>query len=70
MGSIPLLRPKEVVKVFERLGWEMARQRGSHIIMTKPGHLATPFPSPIITLSPAAPCAASWPRAEYLWKNF
>ncbi len=41
MGSIPLLRPKEVVKVFERLGWEIARQRGSHIIMTKPGHLAT-----------------------------
>lgn len=41
MGSIPLLRPKEVVKVFERLGWEIARQRGSHIIMTKAGHLAT-----------------------------
>ena len=41
MGSIPLLRPQEVVKAFERLGWEIARQRGSHIIMTKPGHLAT-----------------------------
>ena len=41
MGSIPLLRPKEIAKVFERLGWEIARQRGSHIIMTKPGHLAT-----------------------------
>jgi predicted RNA binding protein YcfA (HicA-like mRNA interferase family) len=41
MGSIPLLRPREVVKVFERLGWEIARQRGSHIIMTKPGHPAT-----------------------------
>jgi predicted RNA binding protein YcfA (HicA-like mRNA interferase family) len=41
MGSIPLLRPTEVVKTFERLGWEIARQRGSHIIMTKPGHLAT-----------------------------
>jgi predicted RNA binding protein YcfA (HicA-like mRNA interferase family) len=35
------LRPKEIAKVFERLGWEIARQRGSHIIMTKPGHLAT-----------------------------
>jgi len=41
MGSIPLLRPKEIAKVFERLGWEIARQRGSHIIMTKPGNLAT-----------------------------
>ena len=41
MGAIPLLRPREVVKAFERLGWETARQRGSHIIMTKRGHLAT-----------------------------
>jgi predicted RNA binding protein YcfA (HicA-like mRNA interferase family) len=29
------------LKAFERLGWEVARQRGSHIIMTKPGHIAT-----------------------------
>jgi predicted RNA binding protein YcfA (HicA-like mRNA interferase family) len=41
MGTIPLLRPREVVKVFKRLGWEVARQSGSHIIMTKPGHIAT-----------------------------
>ena len=41
MGTIPLLRPREVVKAFERLGWEIARQRSSHIIMTKPGHIAT-----------------------------
>jgi predicted RNA binding protein YcfA (HicA-like mRNA interferase family) len=41
MGTIPLLKPREVVKVFEALGWEVARQRGSHIIMTKPGHIAT-----------------------------
>ena len=32
MGAIPLLRPREVVKALERLGWEIARQRGSHII--------------------------------------
>jgi len=41
MGSVPLLRPREVIKAFERLGWERARQSGSHIIMTKTGHLAT-----------------------------
>ncbi len=41
MGTVPLLKPREVVKVFEKLGWEVARQRGSHIIMTKPGHMAT-----------------------------
>ena len=41
MPQVPLLRPRDVVKTFERLGWEVARQRGSHIIMTKEGHIAT-----------------------------
>ena len=41
MPPVPLLRPREVVRAFERLGWSVARQRGSHIVMTKPGHIAT-----------------------------
>ncbi|HHT9118710.1 MAG TPA: type II toxin-antitoxin system HicA family toxin [Candidatus Hypogeohydataceae bacterium YC38] len=41
MPIVPVLRPREVVKTFEKLGWEVARQRGSHIILTKPGHIAT-----------------------------
>jgi len=41
MPPAPLLRPREVVRAFERLGWSVARQRSSHIIMTKPGHIAT-----------------------------
>jgi predicted RNA binding protein YcfA (HicA-like mRNA interferase family) len=41
MPSVPVLRPRKVVKTFEKLGWEIARQRGSHIILTKKGHLAT-----------------------------
>jgi predicted RNA binding protein YcfA (HicA-like mRNA interferase family) len=41
MPKIPVLKPDEAVKGFERLGWEVARQRGSHIILTKPGHVAT-----------------------------
>ncbi|HYX70822.1 MAG TPA: type II toxin-antitoxin system HicA family toxin [Terriglobales bacterium] len=41
MPPVPLLRPAQVVKAFERLGWMVARQRGSHIILTKPGHIAT-----------------------------
>ncbi len=41
MPSVPLLRAREVVRAFERLGWQVARQRGSHIILTKAGHLAT-----------------------------
>ena len=41
MQKIPLLSGREVVKVFVRLGWEVARQRGSHIILVKEGHIAT-----------------------------
>lgn len=41
MPPVPVLRPREVVKVFTKLGWAVARQRGSHIILTKEGHIAT-----------------------------
>ena len=41
MPPIPLLRPRDVIRAFEKFGWEVARQNGSHIIMTKEGHIAT-----------------------------
>jgi len=41
MPKLPILSGREIVKVFERLGWEVARQRGSHIILVKEGHIAT-----------------------------
>ena len=41
MPPVPLLRPGQVVRAFERLGWHVARQRGSHIILVKEGHIAT-----------------------------
>jgi len=41
MGKLPVFSGREVVKVFEKLGWQIARQRGSHIIMVKEGHIAT-----------------------------
>lgn len=41
MPPVPVLKPREVIKAFEKLGWEVARQRGSHIILTKTGHIAT-----------------------------
>jgi len=41
MPQIPLLKPRQVVKAFKKLGWEVARQKGSHIILTKEGHIAT-----------------------------
>ncbi|MEK7764277.1 MAG: type II toxin-antitoxin system HicA family toxin, partial [Nitrospirota bacterium] len=41
MTPVPILSPSDVIKLFQRLGWEVVRQKGSHIIMTRPGHLAT-----------------------------
>ena len=41
MPPVPVLKPREVVKIFEKLGWKVARQKGSHIILTKKGHIAT-----------------------------
>ena len=39
--ALPVLSGREVVRAFVSLGWTVARQRGSHIIMTKPGEIAT-----------------------------
>ena len=41
MPPVPILKPREVVKVFRSLGWSVARQKGSHIIMIKEGSIAT-----------------------------
>ncbi len=41
MPSLPILRPREIIKAFEKLGWEIARQKGSHIILIKEGHVST-----------------------------
>ena len=41
MPLLPALRGREVAAVFESLGWSIARQQGSHIIMTKKGSIAT-----------------------------
>ncbi|MGB6366188.1 MAG: type II toxin-antitoxin system HicA family toxin [Thermoanaerobaculia bacterium] len=41
MPAIPVLSGRQVVKAFESLGWQVARQKGSHIILIKPGSIAT-----------------------------
>ena len=41
MASLPVVSGKEVVRVLESFDWEIARQRGSHIIMTKDGEYAS-----------------------------
>ncbi|MFN2351677.1 MAG: type II toxin-antitoxin system HicA family toxin [Kiritimatiellia bacterium] len=35
MPPLPVISGRHAVKVFEAAGWRIARQRGSHIIMTK-----------------------------------
>jgi predicted RNA binding protein YcfA (HicA-like mRNA interferase family) len=41
MPKLPILSGREIVKIFEQLGWEVARQRSSHIILVKEGHIAS-----------------------------
>jgi predicted RNA binding protein YcfA (HicA-like mRNA interferase family) len=41
MAPLPILSGREVVKAFAKDGWQMARQRGSHMILVKEGHMAT-----------------------------
>lgn len=41
MPPLPVITPKETIQAFEKLGWTVMRQKGSHIIMTKPGNIAT-----------------------------
>lgn len=36
-----ILSGKDVVKIFKKLGWEVARQRGDHIVMTKENEIVT-----------------------------
>jgi predicted RNA binding protein YcfA (HicA-like mRNA interferase family) len=41
MASLPTLGGRDVVKAFSKDGWEMVRQRGSHMILVKQGHMVT-----------------------------
>ena len=39
--KLPLLSGRKVAQAFVRLGWQVARQKGSHIVLVKPGHMAS-----------------------------
>ena len=41
MPALPVLSGRKVVRVFGNLGWQVVRQRGSHIIMVKDGEITT-----------------------------
>lgn len=37
MPDLPILKPKEVVTILEKMGYQQHRQKGSHLIMVKEG---------------------------------
>ncbi len=41
MPALPKLSGREAVEAFAKGGWQMVRQRGSHMILVKEGHMAT-----------------------------
>ncbi len=41
MAKLPVVSGAEAVRAFERAGWRQDRQRGSHVILLKPGHSAS-----------------------------
>jgi predicted RNA binding protein YcfA (HicA-like mRNA interferase family) len=41
MGRLPVLSGAQAVRAFERAGWRQDRQRGSHVVLIKPGHIAS-----------------------------
>ena len=41
MPPVPVLSADEVVRVFASFGWQVARQRASHIVLVKEGDTAT-----------------------------
>lgn len=41
MAQLPNLSGTEVVKTFEKLGWEFSRKSGSHMVLTKDGEMAS-----------------------------
>ena len=41
MGKLPVCSGREAVAAFQRLGWTMARQSGSHMILVRAGMSVT-----------------------------
>ncbi len=37
----PVVSGAEAVRAFQRAGWRVDRQRGSHVVLLKPGHIAS-----------------------------
>ena len=40
MTKLPIISGQVAVRAFEQAGWSVARQRGSHVVLTKKGRKA------------------------------
>ncbi len=41
MAKLPVISGAEAVRAFQRAGWRVDRQRGSHVVMLQEGHTAS-----------------------------
>ena len=41
MPKLPVISGSQAVKAFQRAGWRVDRQRGSHVVLLKTGHIAS-----------------------------
>ena len=41
MGKLPVVSGAQAVGAFQKAGWRKERQRGSHVVMLKTGHIAS-----------------------------
>ena len=41
MPKLPVISGSEAVKAFQRAGWRVDRQRGSHVVLLKAGQIAS-----------------------------
>lgn len=41
MAKLPVLSGVEVIKAFEQAGWRRDRQRGSHVVLLRPGSIVS-----------------------------
>ena len=41
MARLPVISGSDAVRALQRAGWRVDRQRGSHVVMLKAGHVAS-----------------------------
>jgi predicted RNA binding protein YcfA (HicA-like mRNA interferase family) len=41
LAELPVVSGRQARAAFERLDWVFQRQKGSHMILTRPGHIAS-----------------------------